>query len=218
MSGDTVSRDSDPRLPGSWTESNTTISPVERVINIVELCEQILEYLPCADLRRARCVCRQFDAVIKQSKLMRLRSPLRLRSNQIAWASPTNGTLLTGIYTEDHMAARRAEGRATGSFNVYEMHPFLRVDHGTSYIGHGTCPGRDGWVWSTGHHDVLFGDLCLTQIPDDFALDDERICQPLISRILVSMHMTHFEEISVNNDDGITFGDIRRAVKEYLSD
>lgn len=217
MSEYAVPRDFTARLPGSWPEPSTGLGPLEKVINTVELCEQILGYLPCADLNRARRVCRQFDAVISQSTIMQRRSSLRLSPNQIVWASPSNNTLLNGIYAEDYNAAGRAEGRATRQFPVHEMHPCLRVDHGTSYIGHRTGTNPD-WMWCTGYHRFSFKDLCLTQIPDRFASDDVRICQPPTTRVWVSLYCTHFEEIIVDNDDGVTFGDVRRAVKEYLSD
>lgn len=215
MSGNDIFRDSKLHIPGSWPSAES--GPVERVINIVELCEQILEYLPCSDLNRARRVCRQFNAVIYQSKVMQLRSSLRLRPNEIIWASPSNDTLLTGIYAEDYVAAARAEGRDTREFPVHEMHPFLKVDHGTSYIGHRIGSGP-GWIWGTGNHHFNFGDLCLTRIPDHFALDDAHIPQPPKKSILVSMYRTHGEELFIDNDDGITFGDVRRAMENYLSD
>lgn len=116
------------RLSTPWPEPNTKIGPVQRVINILGICEQILEYLPCADLCRARRVCHQFEAVINQSKIMRLRSSLRFRPNQLVWAIP-NDTLLTGIYVEDHIAASKAKDHPTGKLVVYEMHPYLKVNH-----------------------------------------------------------------------------------------
>ena len=108
----------------------TTQSAAERVINIPELCEQILEYLPCADLGRARCVCRQFEAVINQSTIMKQRVSLRIASKHTVWTTPTYGTLLTGIYAEDHMAAAKAKGDRLDEFNVYELHAYLKVVHG----------------------------------------------------------------------------------------
>jgi hypothetical protein len=147
---------------------------------------------------------------------MRLKS--FLRPNQIVWVSPTNDTLLTGIYAEDYVAAARANGRPTMDFCVHEMHPFLRVDHGADYIGHRTGQGLT-WVWCTGHHRFRFGDICLAQIPDQFALDDVHICQPPVKGIMISMDCILHDEgaVFVDNNDGITFGDIRRAVRQFLN-
>jgi hypothetical protein len=126
MSGHAISDDSNLHILSSWLSAE--IGPVQKVINIIELCEQILEYLPCADLNRARCICRQFETVISQSTLMRQRSSLRLAPKQSVWATPDD-TLLTGIYAEDHIAATKAEGRKMDELWVYELQPYLKVDH-----------------------------------------------------------------------------------------
>lgn len=215
MSEYAISRDSNSSLPRSLPEPSTKIDPVLKVINILELCEQILEYLPCADLRNARLVCHQFNAVINQSTLMRQRSSLRIPSNQIFWAAPTDTTLLTGIYAEDHIAAAHAKGQPANSIPIFEMHPYLKVDHGTSHIGHRT--GEMGYMghFRIGNHKILFGDNCLTEIPDDLALDDVYISQPPAKYMYAPMSEDG-QALFVDNEDGITFGDVRRAVKEFV--
>ena len=218
MSTNEISHDSEPRLPGSWPEPSTEIGPVQKVFSIFELCELILEYLPCADLCRARLVCHQFEAVINRSKIMRLRSSLRLRPNQIVWAIP-NDTLLTCIYAEDHIAASKAKGHPTDELLVYELHPYLKVDHlnveGYKF-GHRPLGGRysDGRFY--GFHEVHVGDFCLTEFPDHFPLDDEYISHPSVKEIEVYMRHTHEDNLPVRNKDGIKFKDIRAAVQHEL--
>ena len=213
MAGNTISRDLECRLPGSWPELGTEIGPVEQVFNTVELCEQVLEYLPCADLNRARRVCRQFKAVISQLTLMRQRSSLHLASNQILWANP-NDILLTGIYAEDHIAAMKAKGRSTDEFVVYELHPYLKVVHHTDE----GCQYRHKMLWHQGYclHEVHVGDFCLLNFPDHFPLDDEYITRPPVKEIEVNMTHTHEDMVDIRNNDGIKFKDIRAAVKDYL--
>ena len=219
MSGHTVSRDSECRPPGSWPELYTEIGPVEKVFNTVELCEQILEYLPCADLNRARRVYRQFNAVISQSTLMRQRSSLRLASDQILWATPDD-TLLTGIYAEDHIAAKKAKGLPTDAFAVYELHPYLKVVHHDEYdlpFSHKMAMVDDSTDWTyCGFHEVTVGDFCLLNFPDHFPLDDEYISRPPVKEINVYLRRKYDGNLKVRNSHGIKFKDLRAAVKSYL--
>jgi len=195
------------------------VGPVKRVIDILGLCEQILEYLSCADLCRAKRVCHQFEAVINQSKIMRLRSSLRLRPNQIVWAI-LNDTLLTGIYAEDHIAASKAKGHPTDEPMVYELHPYLKVDHLNvegyqfSHRPLGKGASRD-WRFY-GFHEVHVGDFCLTNFPDHFPLDDGYISHPPVTEIEVYMRHIHEDNLPVRKKDGIKFKDIRAAVKHKL--
>jgi hypothetical protein len=222
MSLDTAPHYSAFRVPGSWPDIIERNEPVDRVIYTVELCEQILEHLTCIDLSRARCVCRQFDAVIKQSTLMQQNLFLRPRLGQILWAAPSRDILLTGKHVEEHIATAKANGHLSLEFVVYEMHPYLTIDHNSvSEIGHrtGERDPRTGWLL-LGSHSFSFSDLCLTSIPDDFPLDDVYICQPPVKDITAAMCYTHDDDTftNISNDNGITFGDIRKAVKNYLLD
>lgn len=219
MSGYAISCDSAPRLSGLWPTYSTEIDPIEKVFNIVELCEQILEYLPCADLNRARSVCRQFRKVINQSTLMRQRSSLRLASNQIVWAAPDN-TLLTSIYAEDHIAAMKAKGRKKDELLVYEMHPYLKVVHlnveGYQFSHRHIRESEPEGLRFYGFHRFRVGNFCLLNFPDHFPLDDEYISYPPVKEIEVYMRHTHEDNLPVRNKYGIKFKDIRAAVKKYL--
>jgi hypothetical protein len=156
------------------------------VINTVELCEQILSYLSCADLSRARGVCHQFDAVVRRLPLMQQECFLRLRLDPIIWATPADCLLLTGPKAEQHIASAKMKGRQAQELLVYELHPHLTVDHmdhDNHQFNHGI-----GKKNSQGHrdyynHKVFIKSFCLASFPLDFSLDDMNICQPPVKAV-----------------------------------
>ena len=155
---------------------------------------------------------------------MKQRVSLRIASKHTVWTTPTYGTLLTGIYAEDHMAAAKAKGDRLDEFNVYELHPYLKVVHGNyegEQFSHKMVVKRS-YYWSDwqfyGFHEVHVGDFCLIDFPDDFPLDDEYISQPPVKEIMVNMRHTHGDDMNIRRNGGAKFKDIRAEVKQYLID
>lgn len=124
------------RLPGSWpgsieprADARPEAGPVQRVIDIVELCEHILGYLTCVDLSRARGVCRQFDAVIMRSPIMQQDLFFRPCMDPTIWATPADCLLFTESTATRHIATAKLKRRPRQDLVVYELHPYLRVSH-----------------------------------------------------------------------------------------
>jgi hypothetical protein len=114
----------------------------------------------------------------------------------------------------------KAKGRKKDELLVYEMHPYLKVDHliveGYQFSHRPVRESEpEGWRFY-GFHRFRVGNFCLLNFPDHFSLDDEYISYPPVKEIEVYMRHTHEDNLPVRNKDGIRFKDIRAAVKDYL--
>lgn len=102
-------------------------APIKRILDIPELCEQVLLHLPPRDLIHARGVCHTFRDLIDKTKP--LQRALFLQVDQTACA-PTcvlneEGKLLAGETAQKHIKAMGARGIYLTSFPVYAINPLL---------------------------------------------------------------------------------------------
>jgi hypothetical protein len=104
-------------------------APIDKILNVVELCEQVLSHLPTYDLLHAMQVCRTFKTNINNSP--RLQKGLYLTPDlpRPKLAISSSGTLLSGTRAEQCIAAAEAAGeRETGEFTCCTPHPALKLD------------------------------------------------------------------------------------------
>ena len=104
-------------------------APIEKLLGIFELCEQVLDYLSMYDLLRAKQICRAFKTIIGNSHLLQKTLFLVPDLPRPKLAISTSGTLLSGTRAAQHIAAAQAAGeRETGEFTCCILHPVLQLD------------------------------------------------------------------------------------------
>lgn len=121
-------------------DSKSESTPIQRLLDTFELCEQVLEYLPMKDVLQITRVCRVFKTNIENST--RLQAKLFLapdRTLKRLVVSPS-GTLLAGhrieqyvgvattVTNQDIDSTRFAERVNAGEISLYTPHPYLRPD------------------------------------------------------------------------------------------
>jgi hypothetical protein len=97
---------SDLTAAGQVSESGSNL--VDKLIGTTELCEQILGYLSCIELCRAKCVCRTFRDVIDRSLMLQ---------RHLFLAPCTEAPPEGSVDADDEWHA------------LYDFHPLLAFDH-----------------------------------------------------------------------------------------
>jgi hypothetical protein len=108
-------------------------APIEKLINIFELCEQVLSHLPMDDLLHAMQVCRALKLNIENSS--RLQKELIFVPDferKIRSVITSGRTLLSGAKAAQHIAAAEAAGEEEeeeekGEVTFYTPHPSIRL-------------------------------------------------------------------------------------------
>ena len=104
-------------------------APVDKIVNVVELCEQVLSHLSLYDLLHAMQACRAFKNIIEKSLVLQKNLFLVPDLPRPQLAMSTSGTLLSGTRAAQHIAAAQAAGeRETGEFTCCILHPVLQLD------------------------------------------------------------------------------------------
>jgi hypothetical protein len=104
-------------------------APVEKLLGVFELCEQVLNYLPMYDLLRVALVCRAFKANVDDSHRLQKKLFLAPDLPRVKCAMFPSGTLLSGTKAEQHIAATKAaDEHTTGEFTCCTLHPALHLE------------------------------------------------------------------------------------------
>jgi hypothetical protein len=135
---------SDPDLTVA-TKRTRKSAPIEKLLGIFELCEQVLEYLPMYDILRATRVCRAFKANVDNSHRLQVKLFLTPDlARKTCTAVTPKGTLLSGVKAAQHIAAAETAGeRQTGEVTFYVPHPDVQPAPKTPIIKH---MGIVAWV------------------------------------------------------------------------
>ena len=113
-----------------------TTNASSRVFSTWELCENILDFLPCKDLARARRVCLIFKNVVDQTSALQQSLFLQPRTSRWVWTlscksffrSHKTDKLLAGPSMARHVKEAISEGEMVAKLTVFELHPALHVD------------------------------------------------------------------------------------------
>lgn len=104
-------------------------APIDKILNVVELCEQVLSHLPMNDLLHAMQVCRILKADIDSSHKLQHNLFLAPDLKRQKLTISSTGALLSGVKAAQHIAAARAAGRQTvGEITCCTLHPALQLD------------------------------------------------------------------------------------------
>lgn len=216
---------------------STNSTPIQKLLDTFELCEQVLDYLPMKDLLHITRVCRAFKANIENSH--RLQAKLFLapdRTLKKLAVSPRN-TLLAGHKAEQHIAAAIAANEAAiatgsgeefdlGEISLYTPHPYLntgRLPDRYKRMGvvkyasfcHQSCSNKDRYI-------VLSIDLSTAMsIPTSSSFHNMLLSQPPATNVSVNFPLTldpgpqkPLPRLNqVFNAAGVTMGDVLMVIR-----
>lgn len=104
-------------------------APIDKILNVVELCEQVLSHLPLFDLLQATQVCRTFKKTIDNSHRLQKNLFLAPDLPRPRLAISSSDALLSGTRAAQHIAAAEAAGAPeTGEFTCCTPHSALQLD------------------------------------------------------------------------------------------
>ena len=202
-------------------------APIEKVIGIVELGEQVLSHLPMYDLLRAMQVCRTLKETIDNSH--QLQKTLFLVPDLIRpkLAISTSGTLLSGTRAAQHIAATQAAGeRETGEFTCCVLHPALQLslkslgalrvvmkyEGMVKYAAH----RFHSWRFLTSDSVVVCGFVWSSTEKGSkpSGLDNMLVTQPPVTSLrIVTPGFDHYSCCAADKTVGVTFGDVFKTIK-----
>jgi hypothetical protein len=171
-------------------------APIEKLINIFELCEQVLSHLPMDDLLHAMQVCRALKLNIEN--LSRLQKELIFVPDferKIRTVITSRHTLLSGAKAAQHIAAAEAAGEEEeekGEVTFYTPHPSIRLHERGLLITH---PGLVSYAVSRVfyHHPSGRGNISAFVLSSAdiwsqkrTSLENMLLTQPPIKRLQVS--------------------------------
>lgn len=205
-------------------------SPIDKLLDVFELFEQVLDHLPTYDVLHATRVCRAFQQNIKNSHRLQAKLFLAPDLTRKKWAVSPSGTLLSGPKAEYRIAAATSAGYSrTGEVACFTLHPAVHAeprpeaetyrgiaeharyyDANSVYRAH--APGfhyneyagiRDPIMWST------------DQGAKASSLDNMLLTQPPTKEVWLvhSRHWQSWEGLHVINKVGVTFGDVFKAAR-----
>lgn len=103
-------------------------APIEKLLDIFELCEQVLDNLSMDDILHSMQACRAFKSNVENSTKLQMKlflTPDHTRQNRTAISSKC--TLLSGAKAAQHIAAAEAASeRETGEIMFYIPHPIVQ--------------------------------------------------------------------------------------------
>jgi hypothetical protein len=106
-------------------ERNSTldVTPIKRLFETFELCEQVLDYLPMKEVLLTTRVCRASKTNIENSSRLQAKLFLAPDLTMKKMAVTSSGTLLSGVRAEEHIAAVEASGSSQvsdgGDYEIY---------------------------------------------------------------------------------------------------
>jgi len=231
--------DDDDSSTGSLSSSELAVAnirarksaPIDKILNVVELCEQVLSHLPTYDLLHAMQVCRTFKTNIESSHQLQKNLYLTPDLPRPKLAISSSGTLLSGIRAEQHIAAAEAAGeRETGEFTCCTPHPALQLDPDShrvvvcfekyrglvDYAAHRFAPSS---MYTTDSMIVRDSVRSLTENGSKpSGLENMLITQPPVTSVDLVLPCRRRRSCNpVNNTAGVTFGDVFKIVTDIAT-
>lgn len=209
-------------------------APIDKIINVTELCEQVLSHLPLYDLLRAMQACRAFKATADNSHPLQKNLFLAPDLPRPKLAMSSSGTLLSGTRAAQHIAAADAAGECeTGEFTCHILHPALQADPRTDRV---QDSGRMGMVRYVAYRlncpeayisdKVAVRDSVFSSTARGFRasnLDAMFVTQPPVTSGLMYISFGHEKRYthccyeSARNAAGLTFGDVFKTVAKIAA-
>lgn len=214
-----------------------TQDAILKVFHTPELCENVLVYLSCDDLARARRVSRHFTATVDASPLLQQNLYMSPRLDHTAHATPTIASVLTGIKVDEHLSTRIfPDNKLLKEMTIHELHPALEVHRQSfpipkqlmqGYVVHTKGRWRSHIPRKLSAENLssvpmmtIKNRRCLSTIPIVSALHNMYICQPPVAtaQIIITnaQDTTTLWDLLVQSDQGITFGILHDAAKRYM--
>jgi hypothetical protein len=188
-------------------------TPIEKLINTFELCEQVLEYLPMKEVLLAMRVCRAFKTNIENSSRLQAKLFLALDLTIRRKAVSTAGTLLSGVKAEQHIAAAKAAGHSSsGEIALYQPHPGTRSKYlSVRYRSMGMV--KYAAVCVESHHKqhdaILTFHDSVVSIPKTSSLHRMLLCQPPATEVRAYFPgAVARTPVTIRKEAGVTFGDV----------
>lgn len=230
---------------GITTQVNTLITMATNassdLFSTWELCEDILKFLPCDDLVRARRVSPTLKNVVDQAVALQQPLFLQPRTEASIWTITTRPSDWGGSFYDDRLLAEPIMAQhvkeailgdeIATELPIFELHPELKSFrlHSVRYISLELrgCAKRKSFYNSTG---VGFDTIAdpVVGIPRHSSLDKMFLSQPPARQVRVALKCRcgraltlklpeeHFDpngSIAIRNDSGVTFGQIRDCVQ-----
>ena len=203
------------------------------VLSIWELRENILRFLPCDDLARARRVSPTLKKVVDESAALQQPLFLKPRTEVSRWTITSRDRerdedkLLAGPNMARHVKEAILRGETATEFNILELHPALMVYHtrfGCTMSMHlRDCADDSSWRSYYNATVVLFDSITdpVAGMPYYSGLDKNFLSQPPVSKVRLNLRYRRYcgsffhprEELYVQNDTGITFGQLRDEIQ-----
>jgi hypothetical protein len=202
-------------------------TPIDKLINTFELCEQVLDYLSMEEVLRAMRICRAFKNNIENSSRLQAKLYFKPDLTIKKFAVSTTRTLLSGFKAEQHIAAAKdAEDGRSGEIALYVPHPRLA----SAYVSDRyKCMGMIKYAavcveTYNDHQDpaLSFRDLrTIFVLFETSSLHRMLICQPPVKQVTASYPATltggfptSTRQLSVRNEEGVTIGDVVTALRQ----
>jgi len=239
---------STPTAPGPvrWSDvvagrksTHPAVAPVQSVINITELCENVLIYLSVQDLCRAKRVCRQLNTVINQSSVLKSNLFLEPRVNNTTWVIPSSelsscdeGSILAGPKADRYVSEAKSSGMATRELDVLELHPALTVNR-----YHNSLVMFGGMTYFLRHYlsdPEWYFNFCGVEVNNDridianlsvtSSLNNMYLSQPPIKKVFICRNSRYVDSngkiwwgdsVNIQNPVGITFGQLAAAARAF---
>lgn len=116
-----------------------------RVYPTWELCENVLKFMPCDDLARARRVCLALKNAVDRTTALQQSLFLRPCTSNSVWTMTCKSLrgirktdkLLAGPNLARHVKDATSEGEMATELTVFELHPALHVNriHTSRWLG-----------------------------------------------------------------------------------
>ena len=201
-------------------------TPIEKLMYIPELCDEVLDYLSMEELLHATRVCHAFKTNIENSSLLQAKLFLAPDLTMKRLAVSATGTLLSGAKAEHHIAATEAtEATEGGEIGLYIPHPQLQSAYVSNrYKSMGmvkyasicvkTCHDQNDALLSFRDFRAVFA------LPETSSLHRMLLCQPPVQQVFISLHFSRTgrrstleRPFTVRNEIGVTVGDVVNALR-----
>ena len=191
-------------------------TPIEKLINTFELCEQVLDYLPMKEILLATRICRAFKTNIENSSRLQAKLFLAPDLTIKKLAVSATGTLLSGVKAEQHIATVKvAEDSSTGEIALYQPHPSTRSKYlSVRYRSMGMV--KFAAVCVESHHKqhdaVLTFHDGVVSTPKTSSLHRMLLCQPPATEVRAYFPgAISRTPVTIRKETGVTFGDVISA-------
>ena len=204
-------------------------TPIEKLMYIPELCDEVLGYLSMGELLHATQVCHAFKTNIANSSCLQAKLSLAPDLTMKKLAVSSTGTLLSGVKAEQHIASAQAAGDGkSGAIELYVPHPWLRSAYlPDRYKSMGMVMYATILAGSHhGHNDasMSFRDLrTVFTLPRTSSLHKMLLCQPPLEQVTasyiaasISKRSPLMQQLLICNSGGVTIGDVIKALQDRL--